>query len=52
MEQVLAIESLHPVAISTMAFYNISVGKEMAAQTYIQKIRMQTILPGQLEAIF
>ncbi len=50
MEQVLAIESLHPVALSTMAFYNTSVNNEMVARSYIEKIRMQPrISPSQLE---
>lgn len=50
MKRVLAIESLHPVALSTMAFYNISVANEAEARVYIDKIRMQPrIAPVQLE---
>ncbi len=45
MKKALERESLHPFALSTMAFYSISTGQEKDARQYIRKARLQPRLP-------
>jgi len=45
LEKALELESLHPLALSTMAFYNITQGNEERARYYMNKLELQPRLP-------